>query len=81
MIRYLSTLPLSPDASFLDVGTGNGHLLFELREADEEYSGRMVGIDYSPASVKLANAIAEQRALEVQFEVVDIIKDDLASSR
>jgi len=80
MIRYLSTLPLSPDASFLDVGTGNGHLLLELREADLGYSGPMVGIDYSPASVKLAKTIAEQREQEVRFEVVDVIKDDLTGA-
>ncbi|KAI5853353.1 S-adenosyl-L-methionine-dependent methyltransferase [Tricharina praecox] len=80
MIQYLSSLPLSASsASFLDVGTGNGHLLFELREADEdeEYAGLMVGIDYAPASVDLARTIARQRGLDVRFETVDVIQDEL----
>lgn len=40
---------------FLDLGTGNGHLLFALRE--EGWSGEMVGVDYSPESIRLANEI------------------------
>ncbi|PSN67681.1 hypothetical protein BS50DRAFT_550642 [Corynespora cassiicola Philippines] len=37
---------------FLDLGTGNGHLLFALRE--DGWEGDMLGVDYSPASVALA---------------------------
>lgn len=47
--------------SFLDLGTGNGHLLFALRE--EGWEGRMLGVDYSAASVQLARQIGAQRAL------------------
>ncbi|KAF8543980.1 putative S-adenosylmethionine-dependent methyltransferase of the seven beta-strand family [Trichophaea hybrida] len=81
ILRYLNTLPLSPSTtSFLDVGTGNGHLLFELLE--DGYTGAMIGIDYSPASVTLAKTVAKGRGVEgsTQFEVVDVIKDDLASA-
>lgn len=42
-------------ARFLDLGTGNGHLLFALRE--EEWFGEMVGVDYSAQSVRLADEI------------------------
>ncbi|KAK3055461.1 Protein-lysine N-methyltransferase efm4 [Extremus antarcticus] len=53
------------DASrFLDLGTGNGHMLFSLREGDEDeepWCGDMVGVDYSETSVQLARKIAAQK--------------------
>ncbi|KAE9965184.1 hypothetical protein BLS_007795 [Venturia inaequalis] len=45
--------------TFLDLGTGNGHLLFALRDAGWE--GHMVGVDYSAASIRLARQIGQQR--------------------
>ncbi|OHW90891.1 s-adenosylmethionine-dependent methyltransferase [Colletotrichum incanum] len=48
-----------PDASFLDLGCGNGSLLFALR--DEGWAGRALGVDYAPQSVELARRIAAQR--------------------
>lgn len=52
--------PLSQaDASFLDLGCGNGSLLFALR--DEGWEGAMLGVDYSGQSVALAKNIAESR--------------------
>ena len=51
--------PSRPPTSFLDLGTGNGHLLFELRT--EDWNGRMVGVDYSAKSVKLASEIFEHK--------------------
>lgn len=50
---------------FLDLGTGNGHLLFELRDAG--WQAEMVGVDYSQNSVQLAKQIQDRR----QSEVVD----------
>ncbi|KAK2050477.1 S-adenosylmethionine-dependent methyltransferase [Colletotrichum somersetense] len=47
------------DASFLDLGCGNGSLLFALR--DEGWAGRALGVDYAPQSVELARRIAAQR--------------------
>lgn len=46
-------------ARFLDVGTGNGHLLFALREDD--WTGEMVGVDYSTESVRLAGSIRDAK--------------------
>jgi SAM-dependent methyltransferase len=50
---------------FLDLGTGNGHMLFALREEEnddgERWTGEMVGVDYSPASVSLARQVDAQR--------------------
>ncbi|QDS73688.1 hypothetical protein FKW77_003011 [Venturia effusa] len=45
--------------TFLDLGTGNGHLLFALRDAGWE--GQMLGVDYSAASIRLARQIGQRR--------------------
>jgi len=64
---------------FLDLGTGNGHLLFSLREEDEEgsrWEGEMVGVDYSETSVQLARSIDDQKeANSVRFELWDLLSD------
>ena len=68
--------------TFLDLGTGNGHMLFELRA--EGWTGRMVGVDYSAQSVELCRKILRQRRdtaeeehrcayEDVEFEEYDII--------
>lgn len=50
---------------FLDLGTGNGHMLFALREDENDdgdrWVGDMVGVDYSPASIQLARQVDKQR--------------------
>jgi SAM-dependent methyltransferase len=84
ILRYLHDLELPASTSFLDVGTGNGHLLFELLDnEDVEYSGgAIVGIDYSEKSIMLSQRIAEERGMaeKVRFEAVDIIKDSLQNA-
>ncbi|KAH7037829.1 uncharacterized protein B0I36DRAFT_359469 [Microdochium trichocladiopsis] len=45
--------------TFLDLGTGNGSLLFGLRDAG--WQGKMLGVDYSPKSVEFAKQIARSR--------------------
>ncbi|KAI1101529.1 putative S-adenosylmethionine-dependent methyltransferase of the seven beta-strand family [Jackrogersella minutella] len=45
--------------SFLDLGTGNGSLLFGLRDAG--WRGRMLGVDYSRKSVEFARRISQSR--------------------
>lgn len=47
------------DSAFLDLGCGNGSLLFALRA--DGWRGRMLGVDYSAASIALARQISEKR--------------------
>ncbi len=73
------------DLTVLDLGMGNGHLLFALLEADIEPSltpSNLLGVDYSSASVALAKSIAkrrdeetdgEYRFAEVRFEESDLL--------
>ncbi|KAK6203182.1 methyltransferase domain-containing protein [Scheffersomyces amazonensis] len=68
---------------FLDLGTGNGHLLFQLNEdLEEEYDGSekfiFTGIDYSPDSVEFAANIAKRKYedIEFKFEQSDLLKSN-----
>lgn len=47
------------DLRIIDIGTGNGHILFELRDAG--WRADLTGVDYSSASVELARKIALAR--------------------
>ncbi|KAF8339562.1 S-adenosyl-L-methionine-dependent methyltransferase [Cantharellus anzutake] len=56
----LANIPPSSLPYCLDIGTGNGSLLFALADAGYE-PNRLQGIDYSPSSTSLARAIAFKR--------------------
>ena len=64
--------------SFLDIGTGNGEMLFLLRE-EGGFEGKMVGVDYSQGSVQFCHKRSEdleEEGLEVrkiEFEEWDIM--------
>jgi SAM-dependent methyltransferase len=64
-----STNPDGTATSFLDLGTGNGHLLSELRVS--RWAGPMLGVDYSMASVTLARQIETARLREGQTAEAD----------
>ncbi|KAL8873623.1 MAG: hypothetical protein Q9174_000948 [Haloplaca sp. 1 TL-2023] len=82
-LSYLLSLgdpSLTPTTSFLDLGTGNGEMLFLLR-SQGGFTGPMLGLDYSPASVELASKIAIEHGLaigdkRVRFREWDILGDD-----
>lgn len=67
---------------FLDLGTGNGHMLFALREDEDDngirWTGEMVGVDYSPASVQLARQVNTQRLQTLNEERAEDEPVDLA---
>ncbi|CAI6333228.1 unnamed protein product [Periconia digitata] len=52
---------------FLDLGTGNGHLLFSLRE--DGWEGELVGVDYSAQSIRLASEILASKSQDSQANI------------
>lgn len=93
MVEYLleliddAELPApGPDFSFVDLGTGNGHLLFALHEELLEESCadvskyQYVGVDYSPDSVSFASDIVKEKFpldhAQFRFEQADLLAVD-----
>jgi SAM-dependent methyltransferase len=71
----LEHVPASSDPRILEIGSGNGTLLFALREAGYA-APHLTGIDYSPDAVKLARMVARSRNSEcVAFHVCDFLSD------
>lgn len=74
--------------NFIDLGTGNGHFLFELVQ-DEEFvenfpeKNRLLGCDYSAKSIELARNIQREKFLDSEtiqnhltFEVIDLFDEE-----
>ena len=65
VLKYLTSSALALDretTSFLDLGTGNGEMLFLLRE-EGGFSNKLIGVDYSKLSVELCKKLAQQKGL------------------
>lgn len=63
---------IDKNASIIDVGMGNGHLCFELNR--NGYLN-LLGVDYSPLAVELAQSISKQREMNIDFKVMDILDE------
>jgi EEF1A lysine methyltransferase 2 len=75
-------LPISPGLSILEIGSGNGTLLFALAE-ELDPTPHLCGIDYSSDAVVLSKAIAAERGGSVEdisFAVCDFLLEDVPTS-
>ncbi|KAI6246245.1 Protein-lysine N-methyltransferase efm4 [Erysiphe necator] len=70
-------------SSILDLGTGNGHLLFRLRNCNGKslkrlsWNGQMMGVDYSKKSIEFAQRIAiERKENSIEFKHWDIMNSE-----
>lgn len=90
MVEFLEERASSPSTSapapaldretarVLDLGCGNGSLLFALREG-AGWRGRLLGVDYSERSVQLARQVGAARGMgEVEFRVWDVLAGEMA---
>jgi SAM-dependent methyltransferase len=72
----LENIPPSCNASVLEIGSGNGTLLFGLLDAGYD-PAKLSGIDYSPGAVALSTKIAQTRGgSTIIFSECDFLKDD-----
>lgn len=70
-------IPKDPAPTILEVGAGNGVLLFALQDAGFD-GACMLGVDYSEGAVKLARAVGSSRGdgcEDIKFESCDFLKD------
>ena len=71
----VENVPISSHPRILEIGSGNGTLLFALHEAGYAAS-HLSGIDYSPDAVKLACMVARSRYSEqITFHVCDFLSE------
>lgn len=71
----LENVPAASGPRILEIGSGNGTLLFALRDAGYAAS-HLTGLDYSPDAVKLARLVAPTRNGEqIAFHVCDFLQD------
>ncbi|KAF5327455.1 hypothetical protein D9619_004223 [Psilocybe cf. subviscida] len=73
----VENVPPTANASILEVGCGNGTLLFGLLEAGYTPSS-LHGIDYSAGAVRLSQEIAKTKesGVEIAFSECDFLADD-----
>jgi SAM-dependent methyltransferase len=74
----LENAPPSTDPRILEIGSGNGTLLFALHEAGYA-SACLSGLDYSPDAVKLAQMVARARndgSEGIVFHVCDFLSEE-----
>jgi SAM-dependent methyltransferase len=59
-------------STFIDLGTGNGRLLFAIRE--NGFNAAMTGLDYSETAVDFATMVAEEEGVQsVRFQHADFL--------
>mgnify|MGYP004712277501 FL=1 len=71
IFNELSNIIIKEDVKICDLGTGNGHLLFQLFE--DGLKGNLIGVDYSETSVEFAKDIAVENNYHVNFFKSDIL--------
>lgn len=71
MVEWVADNITDPEASMIDLGCGNGHVLLEL---SNEGFKNLMGIDYSESAITLAKSVAERRDLGwIKYEAVDFL--------
>lgn len=74
VVDFVAEKAASTLVSILDLGCGNGRLLFSIKDANVE--GEFLGIDYAASSIELARSVASTEGYDdVEFRQVDFVND------
>jgi len=78
---YLAQLALPPTAPILELGCGTGVVLRALAQR-RDFSGRLVGVDQSPALIAAARRLAAEEGVDqrIEFQVGDVHHLSVADS-
>ena len=75
----VDNVPVASSPSVLDIGTGNGNVLFQLIDAGYRPE-RLWGVDYSEDAIHLAKNVAASRQVDsVTFKVMDFLNESSRS--
>ncbi|KAH3902746.1 Efm4p SCDLUD_000334 [Saccharomycodes ludwigii] len=79
LMQNLGTHSITEKSTIIDLGTGNGHLLFSLYE-EGFTKAKLHGVDYSHESIKFSNKILSEKYPEaldnISFSQVDIFDSE-----
>jgi release factor glutamine methyltransferase len=75
LVRWILDSAENKAARILDLGTGSGCIPLALKK--ELPQAEVFGVDKSPEALKLADQNARMLHLDVEFELFDILQDDL----
>eukprot|EP00033_Pygsuia_biforma_P006178 GCRY01006873.1.p1 GENE.GCRY01006873.1~~GCRY01006873.1.p1 ORF type:complete len:209 (+),score=36.77 GCRY01006873.1:35-661(+) len=75
--KWISSNVQNMNADILDLGSGNGYLLQLLAEKGFTH---LLGVDYSEKAVALAQKIAKDENLSIQYKVDNIMASDIDDS-
>ena len=76
MVEWVTeNVPVSINPYTVEIGSGNGTLLFALLEAGYA-ANQLSGIDYSQGAVELARSIAANRGQGITFSKSDFLQDN-----
>ena len=78
---YLAQLALPPTAHILELGCGTGVVLRALARR-RDFSGRLIGVDQSPALIAAARRLAAEEGVDqrIEFQVSDVHHLSVADS-
>ncbi|XP_050360332.1 EEF1A lysine methyltransferase 2 [Nymphalis io] len=76
IINWICKCGIDKDTAIIDLGCGNGYTLSEL--AREGFTN-LLGIDYCPEAIMLAEKVAKSEFPILKFQVFDITSDDVST--
>lgn len=75
VIKWICNCDVDKSTPIIDLGCGNG---YTLRELAKEGFTNLIGVDYCPGAITLAEKVSQDYPF-IKFQVLDIIEDDVTN--